>query len=115
MEKGLLSREDFMAGIAAMTERMVRRPKEYDRDTIPATTPRSNPPCPNCGGVVKKTTAAFACVGKPGAEPAASALANRPQAARSRQPGQRPAARRKIGPLGNFRSRRAGRSHPRSS
>ena len=29
-----------MAEIAAMTERIVRKAKEYDRDTIPATTRR---------------------------------------------------------------------------
>ncbi|MGL6205272.1 MAG: DNA topoisomerase III, partial [Giesbergeria sp.] len=35
MEKGQLSREAFMREIAAMTERMVKKAKEYDRDTIP--------------------------------------------------------------------------------
>ncbi|WP_297908831.1 DNA topoisomerase III, partial [Thiomonas sp.] len=35
MEKGRLKREAFMAEIAAMTERVVQKAKEYDRDTIP--------------------------------------------------------------------------------
>ena len=35
MEQGLMSRTSFMAEIASMTERMVRKAKEYDGDTIP--------------------------------------------------------------------------------
>ena len=35
MEHGRLSRDDFMGGIAKMAERIVRKAKEYDRDTIP--------------------------------------------------------------------------------
>ncbi|TNY05004.1 DNA topoisomerase III, partial [Escherichia coli] len=35
MEKGKLKREQFMAEIAAMTEKMVAKAKGYDRDTIP--------------------------------------------------------------------------------
>src|SRR5690606_14749783 len=35
MEHGQLSREAFMAEIAAMTERLVKKAKEYDRDTVP--------------------------------------------------------------------------------
>jgi hypothetical protein len=35
-----------MAEIAAMAERIVKKAKEYDRDTIPATTPRWHTPCP---------------------------------------------------------------------
>ncbi|RYF53297.1 MAG: DNA topoisomerase III, partial [Comamonadaceae bacterium] len=54
MEKGLLSREAFMQQIAAMTERMVKKAKEYDRDTIPGDYATLAAPCPNCGGVVKE-------------------------------------------------------------
>ncbi|MBU1818593.1 MAG: DNA topoisomerase III, partial [Gammaproteobacteria bacterium] len=60
MEKGLLSREDFMAGIATMTERMVKKAKEYDRDTIPGDYATLESPCPNCGGVVKENYRRFA-------------------------------------------------------
>jgi len=35
MEKGKLERETFMAEIARMAERIVKKAKEYDRDTIP--------------------------------------------------------------------------------
>ena len=35
MEKGQLSRADFMQGIADMARRVVTKAKEYDRDTIP--------------------------------------------------------------------------------
>jgi DNA topoisomerase-3 len=46
MEKGQLSREAFMQQIQAMTEKLVKKAKEYDRDTIPgdyATLPRPAP------------------------------------------------------------------------
>jgi hypothetical protein len=56
MEQGKLSREKFMAEIAAMTERMVKKAKEYDRDTIPGDYATLQSPCPNCGGVVKEKT-----------------------------------------------------------
>jgi DNA topoisomerase-3 len=35
MEQGKLSRTEFMQGIAAMTEHIVKKAKEYDRDTVP--------------------------------------------------------------------------------
>ncbi|KAB2898022.1 MAG: DNA topoisomerase III [Burkholderiaceae bacterium] len=66
MEKGQLSREAFMQQIAAMTERMVKKAKEYDRDTIPGDYATLAAPCPNCGGVVKENYRRYACVGKAG-------------------------------------------------
>jgi len=65
MEQGKLSREKFMAEIAAMTEHMVRKAKEYDRDTIPGDYATLAAPCPNCGGIVKENYRRFACVGRP--------------------------------------------------
>ncbi|MCE1191335.1 MAG: DNA topoisomerase III [Acidovorax sp.] len=65
MEKGQLSREAFMQQIAAMTERMVKKAKEYDRDTIPGDYATLQTPCPNCGGVVKENYRRYACVGRP--------------------------------------------------
>ena len=65
MEKGQLSREAFMQQIAAMTERMVKKAKEYDRDTIPGDYATLSSPCPNCGGVVKENYRRYACVGRP--------------------------------------------------
>ena len=95
-------REDFMAGIAAMTERMVKKAKEYDRDTIPGDYATLESPCPNCGGVVKETTAALPAWQTNGAEPCGfSQIARRPHVRDSR--GQRLAARQKIGPLEGFR------------
>ena len=46
MEHGRLSRETFMAEIAKMAERIVRKAKEYDRDTIPGDYATLATPCP---------------------------------------------------------------------
>ncbi len=67
MEKGKLSRADFMAEIAAMTEKIVRKAKEYDRDTVPGDYATLKAPCPNCGGVVKENYRRYTCTGVPGA------------------------------------------------
>ena len=66
MEKGRLKREAFMAEIAAMTEKVVRKAKEYDRDTIPGDYATLKTPCPKCGGVVKENYRRFTCTGKGG-------------------------------------------------
>jgi DNA topoisomerase-3 len=63
MERGRLSREAFMQEIARMTERIVQKAKEYDRDTIPGDYATLATPCPNCGGVMKENYRRFACVG----------------------------------------------------
>ncbi len=61
MEHGRLKRSAFMAEIAAMAERIVKKAKEYDRDTIPGDYATLATPCPNCGGVVKENYRRFAC------------------------------------------------------
>jgi DNA topoisomerase-3 len=66
MERGKLSRDEFMAGIAEMAQRIVKKAKEYDRDTIPGDYATLAAPCPNCGGVVKENYRRFACVGQDG-------------------------------------------------
>ncbi|CAH0348141.1 DNA topoisomerase III [Aquabacterium sp. CECT 9606] len=66
MEKGQLSREAFMAEIAQMTQRIVQKAKEYDRDTIPGDYATMATPCPNCGGTVKENYRRFTCIGKGG-------------------------------------------------
>jgi DNA topoisomerase III len=66
MEKGKLSRQKFMDEIAAMTERIVAKAKEYDRDTIPGDYATLKTPCPQCGGVVKENYRRFSCTGKTG-------------------------------------------------
>lgn len=76
MEKGRLSRGDFMAEIAAMTQRIVAKAKEYDRDTIPGDYATLATPCPNCGGVVKENYRRFTCTGQgdPAVQAASSSL-----------------------------------------
>ncbi|MFN4005504.1 MAG: DNA topoisomerase III [Hylemonella sp.] len=66
MEHGKLSRAEFMREIAAMTEHIVRKAKEYDRDTVPGDYATLATPCPNCGGVVKENYRRYACTGKDG-------------------------------------------------
>ena len=66
MEHGRLSREAFMADIAGMAERIVKKAKEYDRDTIPGDYATLRTPCPNCGGIVKENYRRFTCQGKKG-------------------------------------------------
>ncbi|ABR88783.1 DNA topoisomerase III [Janthinobacterium sp. Marseille] len=61
MERGKISREEFMREIAQMTQVIVKRAKEYDNDTIPGDYATLKTPCPNCGGVVKENYRRFAC------------------------------------------------------
>jgi len=44
-----------------MTQRVVQKAKEYDRDTIPGDYATLSAPCPNCGGVVKENYRRYAC------------------------------------------------------
>ena len=106
MEKGQLSREAFMQEIAAMTERMVKKAKEYDRDTIPGDYATLQSPCPNCGGVVKENYRRYACVGKAGAEGCGFSFGKSP-AGRTFETAEAEQLLRdkKIGPLEGFRSK----------
>src|SRR5450830_1456559 len=61
MERGKISREEFMREIAQMTQVIVKRAKEYDNDTIPGDYATLKTPCPNCGSVVKENYRRFAC------------------------------------------------------
>jgi DNA topoisomerase-3 len=61
MEKGKISREEFMREIAQMTQVIVKRAKEYNNDTIPGDYATLTAPCPNCGHVVKENYRRFAC------------------------------------------------------
>jgi DNA topoisomerase-3 len=63
MEHGQLSRDAFMGEIARMAERIVKKAKEYDRDTIPGDYVTLSVACPNCGGVVKENYRRYACTG----------------------------------------------------
>jgi DNA topoisomerase III len=66
IEQGKLSREQFMRDIAEMAERIVKKAKEYDRDTIPGDYATLETPCPNCGGVIKENYRRFTCTGADG-------------------------------------------------
>ncbi|WP_341890154.1 DNA topoisomerase III [Variovorax sp. YR752] len=116
MEKGRLQRDAFMAEIAAMAERIVRKAKEYDRDTIPGDYATLAVPCPNCGGVIKENYRRFACAGKGlGSGPSGAAGAEEGCGfSISKIPGGRSfeldevtqfIANKKIGPLEGFRSK----------
>ena len=61
MERGKISREEFMREIAQMTQIIVKRAKEYNNDTIPGDYATLTAPCPNCGAVVKENYRRFAC------------------------------------------------------
>jgi DNA topoisomerase-3 len=61
MEKGQIDRNTFMQEIAQITQRIVKRAKEYDSDTIPGDYVDLKTPCPHCGGLVKENYRRFAC------------------------------------------------------
>ncbi len=61
MEKGKISREEFMREIAQMTQVIVKRAREYDNETIPGDYHALHAPCPNCSGEVKENYRRFAC------------------------------------------------------
>ena len=116
MEKGKLERETFMAEIARMAERIVKKAKEYDRDTIPGDYAVLKTACPNCGGVVKENYRRFACSGiapRGGAAPAGGQTEGCGFSI-SKIPGSRSfeldeverfLADKRIGPLEGFRSK----------
>ncbi|MBB3213600.1 DNA topoisomerase-3 [Herbaspirillum sp. Sphag1AN] len=100
MERGKISRDEFMREIAQMTQIIVKRAKEYDNDTIPGDYATLATPCPNCGGVVKENYRRFACT--------------KCEFSMSKVPGGRQfeipeveelLANRTIGPLQGFRSK----------
>ncbi|MGB4468622.1 MAG: DNA topoisomerase III [Azovibrio sp.] len=61
IEKGEMSRQEFMQEIAEMTRLIVERAKTYDSDTIPGDFGVLTAPCPVCGGVVRETYKKFQC------------------------------------------------------
>jgi DNA topoisomerase-3 len=81
MEKGELSR-GLHAADRRHDRKLVKKAKEYDRDTMPGDYATLSTPCPNCGGVVKENYRRYACTGANG----------RAKAAASRSPSRRPAA-----------------------
>jgi len=61
IEQRELDRETFMRDIAQMTQVIVKRAKEYERDTVPGDYATLQTPCPKCGGVVKENYRRYAC------------------------------------------------------
>ncbi|TDP13394.1 DNA topoisomerase-3 [Roseateles asaccharophilus] len=107
MEKGRLKREAFMAEIAAMTEKVVKKAKEYDRDTIPGDYATLKAPCPKCGGVVKENYRRFTCTGRDGASEGCGFSIGKIPGGRSFElhEVEQFLADKKIGPLEGFRSK----------
>jgi DNA topoisomerase-3 len=124
MEHGKLSRDAFMREIAEMTQHIVKKAKEYDRDTVPGDYATLSTPCPNCGGVVKENYRRYTCTGKPaGASADGQARASGTAGQAGGEPcgfsfGKSPAGRtfevaeaeallrdKHIGPLEGFRSK----------
>ncbi len=107
MEKGKLERETFMAEIAAMAERIVKKAKEYDRDTIPGDYATLATKCPNCGGVVKENYRRFACTGVPPATEGCGFSISKIPGSRAFELDEveKFLADKKIGPLEGFRSK----------
>jgi DNA topoisomerase-3 len=107
MERGQLSREAFMRDIADMTQRMVQKAKEYDRDTIPGDYATLPTPCPNCGGVVKENYRRFACTGADGHSDGCGFSFTKSPAGRTFETAEAAAflRDRHIGPLDGFRSK----------
>lgn len=106
MEHGRLSRAEFMREIAAMTEHIVRKAKEYDGDTIPGDYATLVTPCPNCGGVVKENYRRYTCTGKKGAEGCGFSFTKIPAGRAFELTEVEQFLRdKKIGPLEGFRSK----------
>jgi DNA topoisomerase-3 len=107
MEHGRLGRAAFMAEIAKMAERIVRKAKEYDRDTIPGDYATLATPCPNCGGVVKENYRRFACTGADGGSEGCGFSITKIPAGRAFEIAEADAflRDRHIGPLEGFRSK----------
>ena len=100
MERGKITRDEFMREIAQMTQIIVKRAKEFNNDTIPGDYATLHTPCPNCGGVVKENYRRFACT--------------QCEFSMSKTPGSRQfevaeveelLQKREIGPLQGFRSK----------
>ena len=61
MQRGQLPRDQFMAEIRALTERIVGQTKAYEHDTIPGDFGKLTVPCPKCGGEVHENYKKFQC------------------------------------------------------
>ena len=100
MEHGKLSRQQFMRGIADMTEHIVARAKAHESDTVPGEYATLDTPCPACGGLIKENYKKFQCQN-------CDFALWRILSGRQFEPAEieQLIQRREIGPLQGFRSR----------
>ena len=107
MERGELPRAQFMQKIAQMTERLVQKAKEYDRDTIPGNYATLTSPCPQCDGIVKENYRRYACTGADGAGEGCGFSFTKSPAGRTFETHEAETLlrERRIGPLEGFRSK----------
>jgi DNA topoisomerase-3 len=108
MEHGKLSRDAFMREIAAMTERIVHKAKEFDRDTVPGDYATLATPCPHCAGVVRENYRRYACTGaQPGGGEGCGFSFTKTPGGRTFSTDEAEAflRDRRIGPLEGFRSK----------
>jgi DNA topoisomerase-3 len=86
---------------------MVKKAKEYDRDTIPGDYATLVAPCPNCGGIVKENYRRYTCTGKSGSEDGCGFSFGKTPAGRTFEAAEveQFLRDRKIGPLEGFRSK----------
>ncbi|HEY2328756.1 MAG TPA: DNA topoisomerase, partial [Verrucomicrobiae bacterium] len=61
MQRKKISRVEFMAGIAAMTRKIVECAKKFEHDTIPGDFGVLKVPCPKCGGEIHERYKQFQC------------------------------------------------------
>ena len=62
MQRKKVSREQFMAGIAEMTRKIVDSAKKFEYDTIPGDFGKLTVPCPKCGGEIHERYKQYQCV-----------------------------------------------------
>ena len=107
IEHGRLDRDTFMRDIAAMTERIVTKAKEYDRDTVPGEYATLHTPCPTCGGVVKENYRRYTCTGNNGTSEGCGFSISKIPGGRTFDAAEVEALLRdaRIGPLEGFRSK----------
>lgn len=107
IERGQLSRQDFMREIAAMTERIVAKAKAFDRDSVPGDYATLQAVCPQCGGVVKENYRRYACTGADGHGAGCGFTLPKAPGGRILAPEEAEALLRehRLGPLEGFRSK----------
>ncbi|CAN5150713.1 DNA topoisomerase III [soil metagenome] len=107
MEQGKLSRETFMAEIAAMTQNLVSKAKGYSRDSVPGDYATLQARCPNCGGVIKENYRRYTCTGATGDAEGCGFSFGKTPAGRTFEPAEveQFLTDKKIGPLEGFRSK----------